>query len=791
MAAIFNTTLTSGPVSANNRGVLHTGTAGAVLLVWTWGNESTSMSAVNAGAAQLTRLGAVSAGTSRMELWGLTSVTAGVLTISAIVVGNNPQTYALLAQTFTGVRNPNPFGTVVGGTAAGATVADLSVSATTSSLVAFAFGISANTTITLQNGVLDGTATASTLGRVAIGHIAGASPTVSVSCSAGAAAQWGFMGVPLFDAPSISNAREDFNSSLDTAKWFTWEPAATPNSSSVTFVTGALNLTPAQTNTWSAILYMGTTNGYYKFDAIGAYAKCTSRLKTTNTAAGGYTIFAVYENDNTNTWTGFWIGTDNVLKASVFNAGVTQTATTITTTWDSDNTPWLKLTYSAGTNTAKWWTAPDNNGNPGTWTQRTAMATTAWYIPNLSKVQFAAGNDNWVATGSLTSPAKFDNFNDTRINVSAGITDAPDVFSASGTTTTVSGTNGRLSATDAQDTFAASARLLIASRLSATDAQDIFVASSQVLIASRLSATDAADVFASSAQVRITASMSRTDTPDTFFASGQVRITARLSATDALDTFSSSAQVRITASMARTDTPDTFSASSQVRITGRLSATDAQDIFAANVQTAGGPAPRSAVVAFTDPADTFSAPAYVVIAGSIAATDAPDFFSAQAATTSSPPVVVQTQDLGAGGGHARASDDYWQAREAYLLSLQPEIATEPEPEIFPEVDDTAEPASSPPILLDLRYERIAAIARVEQAPTIPKLHAAGERLRLINARILDAKRAELQRALAERDAIRSAIQARRDRRNREMARLRKQLALLDMARSLLHLQNHL
>lgn len=767
MAAIFNTTLTAGPVSANNKGVLHTGTAGAVLLVWTWGNESTSMSAVNAGAAQLTRLGAVNAGTSRMELWGLTSVTAGVLTISAIVVGNNPQTYALLAQTFTGVRNPNPFGTVVGGTAAAATVANLSVSATTSSLVAFAFGISANTTLTLQNGTLDATATVSTNGRIVIGHIAGA-PTVSVSCSSGATAQWGFIGVPIKDTPPFSLFSEDFNAARDTTKW----NIDTPGTSSVVFLSGEVVLTPEQTNGFNATLYMGgaaNSPQYYALDATGVYVKCTQRLATKNNVVGGLTRFFYFDNDVFNNIIAFNIQTDGAMQGLVLNAGVTTTAITITTTWDSDNTPWLKLTYSAGN--AEWWTAPDSNGNPGTWTNRASFAALP-FTPNNGKVGFVANNNDWVSTGSLSAAAKFDNLNITRINVSAGITDAPDIFSASGNVIANSNITARLSATDAQDTFAASARLLIAGRLSATDAPDI---------------------FSSSAQVRITASMARTDTPDTFSASGQVKITSRLSATDAPDTFSASAQVRITASMARTDVPDTFSASSQVIIQARLSATDAQDIFAANVQTAGGPAPRSAIVAFTDAPDIFSASAVVRISASFAATDAPDFFSAQAATTSSPPVVALPQDLGAGGGGYRASDDYWQAREAYLLSLQPEIATEPEPEIFPEVDGTAEPVSSPiaPILFDLRFARLNAVAAVEAAPTIPKLHAAGERLRLINSRILDAKRAELQRAIAERDAIRATIERRRAWRARETARLKKQLALLDMARSLLHLQNHL
>lgn len=645
MAGIFNTTLTSGPVSSNNKGVLHTGTAGAVLLVWTWGNESTSMSAVNAGATQLTRLGAVNAGTSRMELWGLTSAPAGILTISAIVVGNNPQTYALLAQTYTGVRNPNPFGTVATGTAGAATVANLSASATTSSLVAFAFGISANTSLTLQNGTLDATATASVNGRIVIGHIAGAGPSVSISCSSGASAQWGYMGVPLFDAPSMSTVREDFNSALDTSKWFTYEPAATPNSSSATFVAGELVLTPAQSNGWSAILYMGIANGFYKMDSTGVYVKMTQRLKTTNDVAGGYTDFYFYENDSLNDTCGFRVNTDKTLQALIFAAGVTSTAVTITSTWDTDNTPWLKLAYSAGSNVAEFWTAPDTNGNPGTWTQRTTL-TMPW-LPNLSKIAFQVQNDNWVATGNLTQSAKFDNFNDTRRNISASITDSPDLFSASGTVVQSTNITGRLSATDAADRFSAPAQVIVTGRLSATDATDRFTAPAQLVIQARLSATDSgSDVFSSSAKVRVTGRLSATDAgADLFSASGQVKITARLSATDAADVFSSSGQVRITARLSATDAADVFSASAKSVIAGRLSATDVTDRFSAsaNVVITGrlsatdardtffaisGLPTITGSVSATDAPDTLSAAAYVVIAGRLSATDAPDLFSA-------------------------------------------------------------------------------------------------------------------------------------------------------------------
>lgn len=704
--AIHNTTVTAGPVSVTSRGVLHTATAGSVLLVWTQVNKANSISNIAINTHNLGRLALVSAGTTTIELWAHTGPASGILTVSAALVGATSGNFAMIVQSFTGARNygQNPFGTVVAGTAGATTNLNLSISTSATNMVAFGFGVSANTTLTI-GGTTDGTATLSTLGRLAVGHIAGGAAAVSVSCVAGASGQLGGLGVPII-ASSIDATTLAFDNVAATG-------------TSVAVATFGLLLT-------------ATTNA-----CLVVFTNCGGDVTLSSIAINGTPLTPYgnvhYRNDGSAVGE-CWVMTSppsGVLTISGACVGVKTGAFEV-----------VALTYTGHKTTG--------TGPFGTLNVDSASNVASCAI----SISSTAGNRALAAFCYDAAQSG---------SVAAGVTLR---FQS----------NSQFPSMIVADVAGAASRTISAGCANVNTPQwGMF----------------GLNLIQSGTQVNASATF--TDAPDLFSASGQVKIAALLAATDTADRFSSSAQVRITASMARTDTPDTFSASSQVIIQARLSATEASDIFSASANVIGTLATISAVAAFTDRPDTFSASGFVVVSALFAATDRPDLFSAQVATTSSPPVVVQTQDPGAGGGHgSRASDAYWLAREEYLRSLQPEIAAEPEPEIFPEDDGTAEPprAQTTPLLLDLRFERLNAVAAVEAAPTIAKLHAAGERLRLINARILDAKRSELQRAIAERDAIRAVIQARRDRRNREMSRLRKQLALLDMARSLLHLQDH-
>jgi hypothetical protein len=358
-----------------------------------------------------------------------------------------------------------------------------------------------------------------------------------------------------------------------------------------------------------------------------------------------------------------------------------------------------------------------------------------------------------------------------RVSASMSATDAADTLSASGYTVVTS----RLSATDAADTFLASANVIVSANFSATDAPDIFLASvsTQNNIHASMSATDVADTLVASANVIVSAHLAATDVPDTLSASGYVLVRATVSATDAPDTLSASAQVIVQATMAATDAPDILSASATVQnlfITARLSATDAQD--------------------------TFLASANVVVSAALSATDAPDVFAASATVIQSAVEVVAPAPS-AGHGDKRnddyqpANDAFWEAREKYLLSLRPEIEVEPGPQIFPEPNGTAEPARVPKLLAELRFERRDAITAVDHARNMRQLRAAGKRLRSVNQRIIAQKQAELAAAKAEVSSLQAELDARREQRARKIARLRRKLVLLEMAHSVLQLQDHL
>lgn len=337
----------------------------------------------------------------------------------------------------------------------------------------------------------------------------------------------------------------------------------------------------------------------------------------------------------------------------------------------------------------------------------------------------------------------------------------------------------RLSATDALDTFAASGAVRISGRLSATDATDVFVASAQNRVSGRLSATDALDTFAASSHTRVTGRLSATDAGnDTLAATGYNLITGRLSATDAnADTFAASGYALISGRLSATDAPDIFAASGYAVVSGRLSAIDAQDIFFAN---GSANVPRSASIALTDAPDTFAATGYVVITGSLAATDNPDTVSI---TT---PLSPRTSP-GAGGGGKRKSSkppyipanrDFWDARERYLKSLQPEIESEPEPaqpeKFSPELPAIAElPVPQPQLLETFRIERTQVLDLIPLATSMRQLRELGARLIEANRQIAEQKRLEL--------AARQAIEARRRARARQIRRLQRQAHAIELS----------
>ena len=151
-----------------------------------------------------------------------------------------------------------------------------------------------------------------------------------------------------------------------------------------------------------------------------------------------------------------------------------------------------------------------------------------------------------------------------------------------------------------------------------------------------------------------------------------------------------------------------------------------------------------------------------------------------------------SQDPGSGGGGSKsredyfpANSDYWDAREAYLRSLQQEMALELPPAA---IEPAPKPRKStrPPDKLQfgdwralprLQAERTNAHSRVESATNLVQLRAQGQRLRELHTAVQRAEAAKLayERQLAV------------NKRNAKIARYKKALSSLMVLHALVRL----
>lgn len=696
MAVTFNNvTTTAGPASVGTKTILFTATAGSTLLVWTHANTAISISGIQANNMALTRLGHVSASSSRAEVWGLTAPPAGVLSISANTVAAASLNFCLVAIGYVGHRQigGSPFGTVALGTATGAT-ANLSVSSTSTDLVVFGFGASANLAVVLNNGTNRADITHSTTGRLVIGDIAGAA-TVSISATAnGAGTVWSMIGVPI-----IASAAQTTSIRFDNAAFTATSGAvnnvgllltATAGATLLVFVSlggGAQTISTMAINA-TPLTFLGGINfeaGTKRAEIWGLTAPPTGTLTISASCTGPATNFAIAAV----TYTGHKTTATPFGGVVVGSAAAAVSASLIVSSTIGNI---CVFGFAVGD--------PNDSAMPGL-TQRT--------VTNIFPYILIADGPGFLAATGVAATGAAGNWGNLGINL---IQSGPAV-----------NITGNFLATDINDTFVGTGAVRITGRLSATDVIDKFSASGGVRITGLLAATDVVGTFSASGGVRVTGRLSATDTLDTFSASGGVRITARLSATDVIDRFSASGNLLVQGRLSATDTLDTFSASGGVRITGLLSATDVTDRFSASgtLVALGG-----------------------VITGLLVATDAPDIFTGIGTVVPSADAVVVQQDRGSGGGHkkeyVRASELFWEVRAKYLESLQPAIASEPDPAVFEStpVDDPL-PVASPIILAAYRVERTTIIDALPLATNITQLRAHGTRLVQVNTQIAQQK----------------------------------------------------
>lgn len=810
----FNATATAGIASAAARTVTIVGTSEATLLVWAYADSGVSLSAMACGTLPMTRLGLVSAGGCIGELWGLSSVPTGTLTISAIPVGVATTKWCMAAATYIGQRTVggSPFGTVVLGTATAANAA-FSVSSTTADLVAFGFGLSANSAFTISNNTR-ASATASTGVRLVIGDVAGAA-VVSVSATAVSSGVWGFMGVPIVASatPTTTIVFDNAAASAgDTISSFGVRLTATTGAVLLVFISGIQIATGA---TVSAVNVGATQLGF--LGAVGFNAVDRVELwGLTAPPSGVLTISAALVGTGRTQWNMAAVTyTGHKTTANPFGGiGISSAGVVLTTTVSVSSTAGNVVVIGFSNRTS-----PPSISVGAAFTIRAAPLTLNPAImlvdtiggPSITGSAQAGSAAAWGTIGINLIQSGTASF----ISGAAAMTDGAGTFSSSANVRV----SGSFIKTDTADTFSASSGVRVRATFAATDTPDTFSASGGVRVRGTFATTDAPDSFSASGGARVRGSFIKTDAPDTFVATGAIMVTGLLAATDIKDTFVGTAGVRVTGTLAAsdvadvftavgittnnrigslvaTDAPDTFSASGVARIVGSLAATGAADAFSAS-----GQVKVIGLLAATDTRDTFSASANVIpafITGSISATDAPDTFLARTPLTLTP----ANLSYGGSGGkkgktkppYIQIDSDWWDARERYLRALQPELE-EPVVESSQPAETYISPATvSPQFLIDYRAERRAVIQAIPLAENMKVLRVAGERLRTINQKIIEQERAqaaELSFKRAEAALVQADTAERRALRQQQIKRKRIAIATLEVARQVVRLYgNH-
>lgn len=766
---LHNATLTAGGASASVKVLLHTATAGSVLLVWSHLNEAVSLSAVAAAGVPLTRIGAVSASTSRQELWGLTAPPSGILTISAILAGTQQGRWGIVAQTFVGQRQigGSPFGTFVGGTATSDNVA-FSVSATDTDLVAFGFGISGNAAVTLGNGTQDGVATVSTVGRLVVGHITGAANTTA-SATAASSVVWGFGAVPIVASTSATTSL-----AFDNA-------AATGTST----VVNSIGLLLTATSDAVLLVFTQAAGGNQSMSAVYAGGTPLTFLGAANWKT---------DTRRTEIW-GLTAPPSGILTISAVVAGIAATSLALG-----------GITYTGHRTTATPFGGVVSGSGAAAASTTLTGSSTAGNILVYGMIPDDNAQSPYSAGPGMTTRAQAIQFPVMWILDVAGREAVTAMAGANAATTwgmvginliesgTAAGNrSAQIAVTDIRDTVSIPGYVLIRGQVVVTDRKDTVAIPARARASGAVTVTDIRDSVAISARTRITGLVdSRPPNTDTVAAPGYVLIQAAVNVTDRPDTIAISGYVvggTITGQVAVTDKPDTVAAPGYALVQAAVNVTDRPDTIAIS-----GAVRATAVVNVTDRLDTVVIPGTSYDANSnlaltVSVTDRPDTVSILINNVSPSAEVVTTLiDPGAGGGgkkrkkpYVRLSDDFWTIREQHLRSLQPEMEESAEPVETPTIATPLAVKSSQ--LQSYRIERTSVIQKLQKAPDPPKLYNHTRRLKQLNAQIAEQKRLQLiaEQAAAEKE----------ERRRRRVARaLKRKVAILAVAR-LLGILNYL
>ena len=196
----FGTSFSSG-VDCNVN-FLFTAAADTVLLVYTVGDGTRSVSAIAYNGVALTQLFQ----DASHQLWALTAPTAGINTLSVdwVTTGGALQ-FRAVAVTYLNVKAVGGFGTLQGTKTAAAVVGNLSLSSSTTDIVAYFVRASAGGNLDALPGTTRLSGSASANARFVFADVAGAA-TISLSASAAAATTIRIIGQPLIFSVAAAGA---------------------------------------------------------------------------------------------------------------------------------------------------------------------------------------------------------------------------------------------------------------------------------------------------------------------------------------------------------------------------------------------------------------------------------------------------------------------------------------------------------------------------------------------------------------------------------------------------------
>ena len=349
-----------------------------------------------------------------------------------------------------------------------------------------------------------------------------------------------------------------------------------------------------------------TLNPYYK--ATNTTLSSANMTGALNSSAQGL-IQATYPRAS-----GKWV-------FAVTTSGITSLALgisniSITTTGDAD-----------GANAASYFNFGGNAffGNNGTDTSESTLLVTStkYYIAvdltnNLFWIKAAGGNwnnqplgnpDTGVDGYSYTLTGPYYPFIGGLTNADGGTYSGTDTGSGLSNftpwDTNSSPVTGSVAVTEAQDTLAATGKVLVSGHVAVTEAQDSFAATGTVLVSGHVAVTEAQDNFAATGKVLVSGHVAVTEAQDNFAATGKVLVSGQIAVTETQDSLAASASVFTGGSAALQEIQDALAATGTVLVSGAAVLQEIQDSLAAQ-GTAAQPT-LTGSIAITEAQDNFAA----------------------------------------------------------------------------------------------------------------------------------------------------------------------------------------